>query len=134
MANLSGLSLRSVLKVFSKPEMIPVRLSASKALDPVQAAVQLMPGLLPAQAEAFRTEIASSEWLEVLNASMLGVHGRPFRWSPWNEFVYIVMRTLQPRVMVETGVFDGHASAIELQALERTGMECWFRLIFLPSK
>lgn len=121
LSNLSRVRFGSFFKVFSKPEMIPVRLFAPQALEPVQAAVHLIPELSAKEAESYRTEIPKAKSLDALNEAMMAVRGRPFRWKRWTEFVYILIRHLRPSVMVETGVFDGHATALELEAFHRNG-------------
>jgi predicted O-methyltransferase YrrM len=118
LSNLSTLRPRSLLKVFSKPEMIPARLFAPTALEPVQAAVQFLPELAPEQAEAYLAEIPRSEAWLALNEASLAVRGRPFRYKHCFDFVYILIRHLRPAVMVETGVFDGHSTALALSALQ----------------
>ena len=121
MSNIATLRLGSLFKVFSKPEMVPVRLFAPARLGQIQTAVHLVPELSVDKAEAYRAEIAKSAALGALNEAMMAVRGRPFRWKPWTEFVYILIRHLRPTAMVETGVFDGHATAIELEAFRHNG-------------
>ena len=119
LANLAGMRFGSIWKVFAKPEMIPVRLFAPAPLSPSQAAAHLVPGLSLEQAETLRSEIARTEHLPALNDSMMRVRGRPFGWRVWNEFVYILVRAARPTVIIETGVFDGLATALTLDALSR---------------
>lgn len=116
-SNLARLPFGSLWKVFTKPAMVPVRLFAPSPLGPSEAAVKLVPGLSLEQAEAYRAELARTEHLSALNEAMMKVRGRPFGWRVWNEFVYILVRALRPRVMIETGVFDGHSTVLTLEAL-----------------
>lgn len=119
LSNLSALRAASLLKVFTKPEMVPARLFAPTPLDPVQGALHFKPDLSREQAESYRKEIrASSSWNELNEASLSGRH-RPFGYKPCLDFVYIMVRHLRPAVIVETGVFDGHSSAVILMALQK---------------
>jgi predicted O-methyltransferase YrrM len=121
LSNLSTLHARWLLKVFSKPEMIPARLFAPRPCDPIEAAVYLIPRLSTEQARACLAEIPNDSSIPALNEASQAVRHRKFGYQPCFNLVYILIRHLRPQVMVETGVFDGHSTAVELMAFRRNG-------------
>ncbi|OLD63215.1 MAG: hypothetical protein AUI47_09945 [Acidobacteria bacterium 13_1_40CM_2_68_5] len=56
-----------------------------------------------------------------INRKMVDVRRRRVRLDPWKEFLYLAIRIAHPRIVVETGVFDGESSAVILQALADSG-------------
>jgi len=50
---------------------------------------------------------------------MLQKRGRQMDWQEWHPFLYGAIRMMRPRVVLETGVFDGRSSALILAAMAR---------------
>ncbi|MBK7925943.1 MAG: class I SAM-dependent methyltransferase [Bryobacterales bacterium] len=120
--NAAGISFKTAWKIFSKPRMVPVRLYAAP-MAPVAAACRLFPEVPQARIDELHTELMGNhEFFDQLNRIVFAVRGRRLGWNRWNEFIYLAVRLLQPKVMVETGIFDGQSSAILLEAMRRNGV------------
>ena len=119
LGKLAHLSPASVYELLSAPGLIPMRVNAPAPLDPIAAALRLLPDLTIEQATQFQRELLGNHvFFDALNRAMFATRERRIRWTPWNEFLYITVRSLQPRVMIETGVFDGQSSAVTLLAMQ----------------
>lgn len=116
------LPLRLLWKALSKPEMIPVRLFAPPLSTARQAIRQFLPEVDDARLITLTEELMGNhEFHETLNRTMFLVRRRRVAVKVWNEFVYLLVRLVQPNLMIETGVFDGLSSAVTLEAMRING-------------
>ncbi|MBI3087371.1 MAG: class I SAM-dependent methyltransferase [Candidatus Omnitrophica bacterium] len=105
-----------------RPSMIPVRLAAPPPLAVERAVPALWPETAPQAAAEFRAAYAGhSRFFEEINQCMMAVRGHPAAAAPWYEFLYVAIRCAAPRLILETGVFDGYSSAVMLKALDENG-------------
>ncbi len=132
--SLAALSPARVGALLARPGMIPVLLRAPRPVASVDALCTLMPEADRAEVEDRRIEFLSQHTLiEELNRAMVARRRRWVVYREWYEFLYMLVRFARPRVMIETGVFDGQSSAVILQAMEHNG--CGeLRSIDLPAK
>ena len=82
-----------------------------------QALSWLFPQLREEEIEACRLDfLRNHRFFTELNTRL--VEKRHRRFVPgWREFVYMAVRFARPKMVLETGVFDGESSAVILQAL-----------------
>jgi predicted O-methyltransferase YrrM len=80
--------------------------------------LRLFPDLGPVRAEALRRELLGNDRLgQELNRRLLERRRRKALFGGEKEFLYMAVRLGRPRIVFETGVFDGESSAVILQAL-----------------
>jgi predicted O-methyltransferase YrrM len=116
---LSNVSPAKIGDWISNPWRIPLALNPPNVhVKSVDAATAFLPDLTQQQARALRLEFLRDEaFFAKINEAMIARRERHALFLPWNEFLYILIRVLQPRIMFETGVFDGQSSAVILRAL-----------------
>jgi predicted O-methyltransferase YrrM len=86
----------------------------------VEALLSLLPGLNRQDIEEIELEFSSQQELfREMNALMLHKRSRRMDLPDWGEFIYALVRMCKPKVMMETGVFDGVSSVIILQAMAK---------------
>jgi predicted O-methyltransferase YrrM len=118
MRKLANLSLADAFRVVSRLPSLPPSLTAPASLSAVDLTTLLFPEVTPSSAEACRLEyLKDSKFFSTLNERMLEKRRRHIIWPSWSEFLYMAVRFSKPRVVVETGVFDGASSAVILRAL-----------------
>lgn len=119
MEKLAHASLSDIGRWISDFPRVPASLNAPPSLSSVEMITLLFPEVEAASAEACRLEfLRDHRFFSDLNERMIERRRRHVQYPPWAEFLYMSVRFLKPRVMVETGVFDGVSSAIILRALE----------------
>ena len=117
LASLSELSPARALQYLREPWRISMTLAGS-VLPDEPALRALFPDVDPARVDALHREfIGHHQLFADLDRSMVEMRGRRARLDGWKEFLYMAVRIASPRLMVETGVFDGESSAVILQAL-----------------
>ncbi len=119
----ASLSARSPLGRLWKwgrtPETIPIVLRAPATLSNEEALCALFPGVGSTQAGAWRMEfLRNCRFFEELNRGLVEKRHLRTNCEDWHEFLYLVTRCVRPRIVFETGVFDGLSSAVILQGLE----------------
>jgi predicted O-methyltransferase YrrM len=66
--------------------------------------------------------LRNGRFFEELNRALVEKRHSRTNCEGWHEFLYMVVRCAKPKVVFETGVFDGLSSAVILQALhDNTG-------------
>jgi predicted O-methyltransferase YrrM len=116
---MSHASLADIGRWVSHFPSIPPTLSAPPSLSSVEMVASLFPEVEAASAEACRLEFFRDDrFFTALNQRMIEKRRRHVRYPAWAELLYMAIRFLKPRIVVETGVFDGVSSAIILRALE----------------
>lgn len=119
---LANISLAKLWKVISNPRIVLAILKAPPALSDVDAVISLFPYLTTESVEACRLEfLGNATFFEEINGKMLKKRNRQARLIEWYEFLYMVVRFSRAEIVFETGVFDGQASAVILQALNDNG-------------
>ena len=122
LGKVARLSPASLFRLLSEPAMLPVRLRGPKEVGPVEAAMALCPGLPLAEAKSLMQELhGKHEFFDAWNRVYFPVRRRRVALTPWNEFIYILVRARKPELIVETGIFDGQSSSIYLEALHTNG-------------
>jgi predicted O-methyltransferase YrrM len=116
---LSRVSAAKVWDLVSNPWRIPLALNPPHIfVSSLEAAHAFYPDLTVQQAKALRLEFLRNEaFFTRINEKMISRRERHATYLQWNEFVYMLVRICKPRLMFETGVFDGQSSAVILQAL-----------------
>lgn len=116
---LADVSLAKVLKALLEPWRVSLALRAPEPLSPSRAIMSLFPTLDAKDVESVRLDLLRKHKLfEDIDRKMVEIRHRRASFEGWREFLYLTVRFLRPRIVVETGVFDGESSAIILQALE----------------
>ena len=108
--------------MIAQPWRLQARLGAPRVLDGASALRTIFPEADRERIEALRLDLLRNEaFFAALNAGLVGERRRRVVCDEWKETLYVLVRLLRPRVMIETGVFDGESSAIILQAMEDGG-------------
>lgn len=104
-----------------QPHMIPIVLGHPQS-TPEEAACELLPGT-PATAvrEHIQQLRANTAFFDAFQGRMRERRGREANFKEWYYSLYAVIRQTRPRVIIETGVFDGQSSGIILQAMADNG-------------
>ena len=110
-----------VWKFVGHPWRIRMAFYEQSAASNSRALSWLFPELRDDEIEACRLDfLKNHRFFTELNTRL--VEKRHRRFVPgWREFVYMVVRFATPKVVLETGVFDGESSAVILQALADNG-------------
>ncbi len=119
---LANMSPASIWGYLSHPSMIPVYLNCPRRSSLVETTHTLFPGTNEREAESLRLELLlKHDFYQQLDDAIVKARGRRASFQGWVELLYVVTRLLRPRVVVETGVFDGLSSSFILQALKDNG-------------
>lgn len=104
--------------LFSNPRMIHIKLAAPPPVCTINATLSLFPHVTVASAEACRLEfLGNHKFFYELNKNLLEKRHHLTICGGWYEFLYMAVRFSNPRIVFETGVFDGQSGAVILQAL-----------------
>jgi methyltransferase family protein len=128
-----GLSPLTLIKAALQPRMVPVRMARHRAwcdgsltgttTDACQRSmVRSVRELVPSSTERdVRASLAdlhmNHSFYEELNRKFVPLRNARAVCGGHCEFVYVVLRSLAPDVVVETGVWDGQCTSVALQAL-----------------
>jgi predicted O-methyltransferase YrrM len=116
---LLDLSPLDIWRIIVRPQMIPVRLMSPAPVSSVDGVLLLFPNLTRKKVEDCRLEFLSDNiFFNEVNQKMIQKRNRHANWREWYEFFYMVVRFSKPRIIVETGVFDGQSSSVILLALK----------------
>ncbi len=97
---------------------LPMLLSAPRGVRSPEAIRTLFPEVPAEQLASLRMELINNHaFYADLDAAMIAVRQRRVVWFDYAPTLYVALRVLRPKVVVETGVFDGVSSAVLLQAL-----------------
>src|SRR5208337_542 len=97
------------------PWALAAVLRAPDALPLTAATQQLFPDIAPDVAEACRLQLLNnSRFYEELNQKLVEKRHRRADCEGWNELLYMLVRFAKPKIVLETGVFDGISSAVIL--------------------
>jgi predicted O-methyltransferase YrrM len=111
-----------VWRLISQPWKIQIALTARTAATNADAVRFLFPDVTPPAAENCRMEFLRNEtFFSELNRKMVEKRHRRTMCAGWHEFLYMAVRFAKPRIVFETGVFDGESSSVILQALRDNG-------------
>ena len=98
----------------------PAVLAAPPTLGTTDAVCQVFPSTTRAQAEALEAELSGNRTLlSQLESAMQQKRSHRLVWQEWHPFLYCAVRIMRPRLVFETGVFDGRSSALILAAMSR---------------
>ncbi len=118
----SRLSVSGLWEILKHPSLIPVRLSTSSRASISEIAEFVFPGAEKSRAESYRHEfLLNRDFFSALDDRFVRVRGRRIRLDGWFELLYVLVRLGKPARALETGIFDGHSSAVILQALTDNG-------------
>lgn len=118
----SRLSFSGLWEILKNPTLIPVRFSKSSRASISEIAEFVFPGVEKPLAESYRKEfLLSRNFFSALDDRFVRVRGRRICLDGWFELLYVLVRLGKPVRVLETGIFDGHSSAVILQALEDNG-------------
>lgn len=119
-AKLSRLSIGGAIEIARHPTLLPARfppISGSSISDIVHF---FLPAVSASQADNTRKEFLTDHaFFESVNTRFIEKRGRRIRFDGWPELLYVLVRSARPARVVETGIFDGHSSAVILRALEK---------------
>lgn len=117
-----SLSFAKIWRVVSKPSLFPALLKAPVSVSYVDAILLLFPGLPRETVEACRLEyLRDHKFFEEVNKKFVEIRHRRTPLGRWSELLYMAIKFARPKVVFETGVFDGHSSAVMLRALHENG-------------
>jgi len=106
---------------------LPVVAFAPPVLGAVDALCQTFPNTTRDAAQKVAAEFSADAHLHSeVESRMLRKRGRRMDWQEWHRFLYGAIRIMCPRVVFETGVFDGHSSSVILAAMARNA---WGELV-----
>lgn len=98
----------------------PAVVSAPSTLPTAEAIRRVFPGTSPEQARALEAEFSGDHsLLSDLEAAMQRRRNHQLVWQEWHPFLYSAIRIMKPKVVFETGVFDGRSSVLILAAMSR---------------
>jgi predicted O-methyltransferase YrrM len=108
----------SNLKFFTlQPHMIPIVLGHSTC-TPEEAVRTLLRDVPAADIRRYIDQLReNSGFFAAFQARMRERRGREADFKEWYYALYAIMRLTKPRLVMETGVFDGQSSGIILQAM-----------------
>ena len=119
---LSHLSIGGAIEIARHPSLLPARfppISGSSISDIVHF---FLPAVSVGEADVLRKEFLEDHvFFESVNKRFVEKRGRRVSFSGWPELLYVLVRSAHPARIVETGIFDGHSSAVILRALEKNG-------------
>lgn len=116
---LSRLTLAGVWDIVKHPTLIPVRLSLAAHARIPEIIEYVYPGTKREEIEKYRKEfLLHNTFFADVNNRYVVKRGKRARFEGWPELLYILVRIARPGRVVETGIFDGHSSAVILRALE----------------
>ena len=102
----------------SRPAMIPVWLESPPSSDVQDIVLELFQDRdLKAVEDHHLRLLMNHIFFETVNEAYAPIRKRRLAHEGWPELLYLLVRALKPRVIVETGVFDGVSSCFILQAL-----------------
>jgi predicted O-methyltransferase YrrM len=120
LGRLTAVSPARFWALLSKPQLIPVKLTAPEPVSSVDAILSLYPNLRQTTVAQCRLEfLGNIKFFGDIDKKMVEKRKRRTEWRAWDEFLYMVVRFCRPETVIETGVFDGRASAVILLALDR---------------
>ena len=115
---LSSLTLSNVAGFLVHPRLSGVRLTRPNAPSATEAVHQLLPQFSIEEIDQTRLAfLTNAAFFNELNARTVARRHHYFLPDRWFELMYLLVRFIQPEVMVETGVFDGVSSALILLAM-----------------
>ena len=104
--------------VVSNPSALLTSISSRATSSSVEAVHRLLPNVSPAQINSYHNALCKNQtFLNALHTRMMDKRGRIIKITHRQEFLYMVVRATQPKIIFETGVFDGSNSAFLLQGL-----------------
>lgn len=99
-------------------DRLPVILSAPRQIRAPEALRTLFPEVPPETLTSLRLELVrNNAFYAELDEAMIAMRQRRVVWFDYLPMLYVAIRLLKPKVMVETGVFDGVSSSVLLQAM-----------------
>ena len=118
-----------LFRLFSSPCARGMFLHAFTEMD----AYKFINNLTPIKVCTYKrllSEIRTDKFfLKDLKNKYLSIRGVPLpQPQGWTELVYIIIRLYKPKIVVETGVFDGISSAFILKALRKNNFGCLFSI------
>lgn len=115
----SRLSLAGIWEILKNPLLVPMRLSRNSRASISEITEFIFPGVEKSLAESYRTKfLLNRDFFSALDDRFVRVRGRRVRLDGWFELLYVLIRLKKPARVLETGIFDGHSSAVILQALK----------------
>src|SRR3989344_843382 len=117
-ARLSRISFGAVWEIVKHPSLIPVRFSRISRSSIPEIVRFVFAGADEPAVEAYRKDfLLNHRFFTEINTRYVEKRGRRTSFDGWFELLYVLVRFARPAVVVETGIFDGHSSAVILQAL-----------------
>lgn len=117
---LNRLRRASAADVWRWASTLPALLSAPSPIDSATALCRVFPSVSQSQALALENELSSDQdFFLAMDSAMQARRGRANIRLEWHKFLYSAVRVVRPKVVLETGVFDGVSSSLILCAMER---------------
>lgn len=116
------LSPASLFYAIAHPSVTLAKLSAPPPADIYSAVCFFFGQIEPGSVDAYRREfMGNPQFFQEINERL--VQRRLYRtfFKGWRELLYLIVRFQRSKIVLETGVFDGHSSCAILQALSDNG-------------
>lgn len=99
--------------------MIPVLLTAPRSFNVYETVSFFLQDKGKEEVENLRIQfLRNHRFFQELNEKLISFRHRRINCEGWPELLYVLVRLVRPKIIVETGVFDGISSSVILQALE----------------
>ncbi len=119
---LINLSAAKLWTYLSNPSMLPVWFSAPRPNTIEEILLSVFENLEPEAIEDCHLGFLRNHlFFQEINEKMIAKRHRRADFDAWLELTYLLTRFAKPRIIVETGVFDGLSSAVFLLALHENG-------------
>ena len=103
----------------SRPDMILVWIGSPPSTGVHDIVSSLFPEINRKEIEEYHLQfLLNHAFFEAVNEAYTPIRKKRFAHDGWPELLYLLVRAAKPRIVVETGVFDGVSSCVILQALQ----------------
>lgn len=115
---LKHLTLARLVSILFHPWLVRIILEHPPVYLDMDFIVKLFPHFTKASIEKHYVDFLKNDFFFAqINNKMIAIRLQRAQLATWHLLLYLIARLSEPRIIVETGVFDGLSSAVILQAL-----------------